>query len=1216
MKSPRLSKNVLVIFLLFLFASIPNNGITHSQTISQDEPEHPPIPLQNLPAPLRDTFGSGWVDCESERCSGNIAPLQARAEMAFGIDKGTRGSNSQLSIPRNLLLADINADGVTDFLQYTSNKIFVSGTDFEKMGILHLYTHRPIKRVLTGDFHGDLYDQTCVVTDDDALVCYGISTDRTELWWWFTQGTIVSDSEDAIVADFDGDGRDDVLVYPRNGGAFRLYSVKGDFFFEATPAFDQGNLDGVDEPSMQLRAGDFNEDGRDDLMVINPYGQILYYASVDNGSKNTFWWAFTTESGFVGENDHVTVARIDNDSRDDVVLRSQETGETRFFKMEWLEGVLPTIQNVSIGQIGVMDNSLLFWGSMHGALDEPGSQYREDAMVYDLNANMFVRSDARWDGDALTYWWAYTQHAPANHTGWAPFTAKPWLTIKCRFSDVSEVPESDQFYHDLNNVHMTYWQDISYGSWDLSDSVVMDEWHQMSISNAEWRELKRWDKAGECINAYSGSASGYVNVISIVNAEGDAGNAGGRVLITPITSNLTFLSHETGHTFGWGHSFDDTDRLNADWSQPGEYFDHWDIMSAMAVKTFQHPLSPVAGPGMNAPYLTKHNFIPSHRILKLSEEDFLQTRQVQIAALNHPEANGPLMVRIEGKNNDYYTIEYRMQDGWDQGIPQATVLVHRVKDGISYLITEGGTERLEDSVSVFWAEDKPLFTLKVHDFANEGFTANITIADAPAVSAGFDQIGDEGNVISLEPATFVTSQAENSGLNATIDWGDGSKVENATVSMSENSGLVEGTHIYNDDGNYNVTVSVCDQEGDCGEDSFEVTVNNVAPVLSVINDQFIYEDALFERIIATFSDVGSADTHTAVVDWGDGSKNDGIITQAEGTVAATHMYSDPGRYDVTITITDDDGDEDSGTFSILAVHGFLEFAVFSHEAHRSAVLVNADVNVTGSLGSHGELGVGRKAQITGDLLSVFASINMQQEVGLDGNATAIGDINVGVSSEVVGNITAGDDLFLQANSVVTGSVLVGGKVLQGRNVVVNGTIQEGATIAVPVEKSWVEFSAETSGSDVILRRGEVITLDPGDYGNLLVGGESSVTLSSGTYVFNSFEVGFGADLLLDFSDGPIVVHITEDMRFLNQTEMKITSASGDATNVIFLVEGDEIRFGRNGNYLGTFLGLETSITVGGDSVIEGALYGANITLGRGMTLNYSPAIDLFVSLFL
>src|SRR6185503_16768197 len=99
-----------------------------------------------------------------------------------------------------------------------------------------------ISRVLTGDFSNSGKDQVCVILDDNSLSCYGLSTDGTDLWWWFTQGNFLGSNEDAIVGDFDGDSKDDVLVYPRAGGAYRMYSVKGSAFFAATLSFAPGNI--------------------------------------------------------------------------------------------------------------------------------------------------------------------------------------------------------------------------------------------------------------------------------------------------------------------------------------------------------------------------------------------------------------------------------------------------------------------------------------------------------------------------------------------------------------------------------------------------------------------------------------------------------------------------------------------------------------------------------------------------------------------------------------------------------------------------------------------------------------------------------------------------------------------------------------------------------------------------------------------------------------
>ena len=707
--------------------------------LSRSENEHPPARPLGPPEPSLEEPGRFPSLCAEERCEGTIPGGSDRSAKATSgpklaiarTGKRTRGSNTSACDPQNLTLADVDADGRSDFIQTASNKLFVSKTNFEKTGITHLYAHRPIKRVLTGDFHGDRYDQTCTITDDNALICYGISTDRHELWWWFTQGSFLADDEDAIVGDYDADGRDDVLVYSRTGGAFRMYSVKGDAFFAATPKFNQGNLAGSVGVGIQVRAGDFNGDGRDDILLVNRFGQILSFTSVFDGNANTFWWGFTTV-GLVSTDDQVTVARVDDNAVDDVVLHNRVTGATRFHRLQWDgTGGLPRL-SISTGQISPSGNTVLFWGFMHGDSTEPGNRNRDDAMVYDRGS--FVRSDARWDGAQLTYWWAYTQAAPNNQAGWAPFEYKPWLMLKCKFSGVSTEPRNDQFYRDLmfSGGGLTqYYRDISYGSWDLSNSRVVDAWQNMSITNAAWRALaQRYDRAGSCISAYPGSTAGYLNVISIVNGEGDAGNAGGRVLATPDSSNLTFLAHETGHTFGWGHSYDDTARKNSTWSAPGEYFDYWDIMSAMAVHSFSHALTGTAGPEMNAEFKTHANFIPPHRQLRLSPSGSTRTARISVAAINRPEGNGPLMVRIGDNDNEFLTVEYRMKAGWDQGIPRNTVLVHRVKkvdgQGRPYLLTIGSTERLPPNVYNFALGGRNV-SITVSAFASEGYTADVVV---------------------------------------------------------------------------------------------------------------------------------------------------------------------------------------------------------------------------------------------------------------------------------------------------------------------------------------------------------------------------------------------------------------------------------------------------------------------------------------------------------
>jgi PKD repeat protein len=69
---------------------------------------------------------------------------------------------------------------------------------------------------------------------------------------------------------------------------------------------------------------------------------------------------------------------------------------------------------------------------------------------------------------------------------------------------------------------------------------------------------------------------------------------------------------------------------------------------------------------------------------------------------------------------------------------------------------------------------------------------------------------------------------------------------------------------------------------------------------------------------APVSDPGSADTHTAVWDWGDGTTSAGTITA--GTVGGSHTFAAPGVYTVKLTVTDDDGGAGSGMYQYVVVY--------------------------------------------------------------------------------------------------------------------------------------------------------------------------------------------------------------------------------------------------------------------------------------------------------
>ncbi|WP_177418135.1 PKD domain-containing protein [endosymbiont of Lamellibrachia barhami] len=115
-----------------------------------------------------------------------------------------------------------------------------------------------------------------------------------------------------------------------------------------------------------------------------------------------------------------------------------------------------------------------------------------------------------------------------------------------------------------------------------------------------------------------------------------------------------------------------------------------------------------------------------------------------------------------------------------------------------------------------------------------------------------------------------------------------------------------------------VTLTVTDKDGGIGADTLTVTVNNVAPIVEAGPIQSGAPGDTIALAPATFTDAGVEDTHTAIIDWGDGTVEPGTVTQGAGagSVAGSHVYAADGNYTVTVMVIDDDGLFGSDSFQV------------------------------------------------------------------------------------------------------------------------------------------------------------------------------------------------------------------------------------------------------------------------------------------------------------
>jgi len=115
-------------------------------------------------------------------------------------------------------------------------------------------------------------------------------------------------------------------------------------------------------------------------------------------------------------------------------------------------------------------------------------------------------------------------------------------------------------------------------------------------------------------------------------------------------------------------------------------------------------------------------------------------------------------------------------------------------------------------------------------------------------------------------------------------------------------GMMNVSHRYGDDGTYNVTLEIIDDDGNTGTVSHEVYVANVPPV---VNFSWVPPDPTDMDTIL-FTD-GSYDSDGVVVNW-TWDFGDGITAYGSSVM---HTYAGNGTYNVTLTAMDDDGDSSS-----------------------------------------------------------------------------------------------------------------------------------------------------------------------------------------------------------------------------------------------------------------------------------------------------------------
>ncbi len=324
-------------------------------------------------------------------------------------------------------------------------------------------------------------------------------------------------------------------------------------------------------------------------------------------------------------------------------------------------------------------------------------------------------------------------------------------------------------------------------------------------------------------------------------------------------------------------------------------------------------------------------------------------------SVNSTFENG--FVTLSGTYSDFGTQDsHTLTINWGEGLLQTVVVTGGVFTVQHQYLDDNpsGTSSDTYAISVLLTDDDGGTDL-------DSSTTTITNVAPTVVVSLSDASIDEGGTTTLSGSISDIGSLDTFTLN--LQWGDPlspANTQSFSLGASALTAAVDGidwnpitrqfsvAHQYLDDNPtasssdiYAITVEVVDDDSESGSAGTQVTVNNVAPTLSVSQSSIIQDDCHTTfQVAGTFSDPG-ADSYKVVIAWGDGSTTEYTVFTHPGpegdglsgtfNVSGSHDYTAFGNYTISVSVMDDDGGSDveiAGSVTVAATAAIISDPVW------------------------------------------------------------------------------------------------------------------------------------------------------------------------------------------------------------------------------------------------------------------------------------------------
>jgi uncharacterized delta-60 repeat protein len=468
------------------------------------------------------------------------------------------------------------------------------------------------------------------------------------------------------------------------------------------------------------------------------------------------------------------------------------------------------------------------------------------------------------------------------------------------------------------------------------------------------------------------------------------------------------------------------------------------------------------------------------------------------------------------------------------------------------------------------------------------YTTQITVNNvAPTLVISGASNVDEGSSYTL--ALSASDPGPDTISTWTIAWGDGNftTVPGGTAMVS---------HTYADGpASYTISATAADEDGSYSSNSLPVTVDNVAPTLTISGASNVAEGSSYTLTLGS-SDPGQDAITSWTINWGDGIE---VISGNPGSVS--HTYADGGNpstaYTITATATDEDGTYSSNSLGVSVLNvAPTASAGGPYQTFDDTTII---LTATGSDPAGAADPLSYLWDLDGD--NVFGEIGVGAARGNEvGQSVTFNPAGAGGTTATVKVKALDDDGGESAVAVSTvevltqGTLLIGGVLhVVGSNcgdwVFINETAGVISVVATSNANNPATFASSSvtainvrtrGGNDVVITSGTVMkpmTIDGGSGNDFLMGGGGANLIIGGSGCDTLYGAA-GDDVLLG-GDG------NDDL------------LGGDGNDVLVGGWGDDNLCGGNGRDLiiggqdddDLAGGLDEDILIGGYTIHDGNL---------------------------